>query len=70
MRTKVLNLSHNKTTERTLQTMTTYEKFEYLKEALTTDILLQELYNYYGEWQIESALDSIATDYDMFELVD
>lgn len=50
--------------------MTTYEKFEYLKKALTTDILLQELYNYYGEWQIESAIESIATDYDMTELVD
>jgi hypothetical protein len=45
--------------------METWDKFELLAEELGYETLARELYNYYGSWSMDNALDSIATDYDI-----
>lgn len=45
--------------------MSTYEKFEQLREIFGDASLLKELYEYFGSFDIENAIESIANDYDI-----
>lgn len=45
--------------------MNGYDKLMNLCEILGTDTVISELYNYFGDWDIEKAVDSIGNDYDI-----
>lgn len=45
--------------------MTGYDKLSELIEQLGEETVINELYNYFGDWDIEKAVDSISNDYDL-----
>lgn len=45
--------------------MEAYEIYELLKEELSTEDLLEAVYQYFGNWGMEPCLRSIASDYDI-----
>lgn len=45
--------------------METWQMLEILKEELGAETLLQEVFNYFGNWDMEDCFKSIAKDYEV-----
>lgn len=45
--------------------MSTWEKFEELRELLGDEVMLNAVYQYFGDWGMEECVSSIAADYDV-----
>ena len=44
--------------------MSTWDKFEEMREVLGDKRMLDAVYRYFGDWGMEKCVASIATDYD------
>lgn len=44
--------------------MSTWDKFEEMREVLGDETMLDAVYQYFGDWRMEECVESIATDYD------
>lgn len=45
--------------------MSTYERFERLREILGDEELLENVYRYFGDWEMQDCIESIETDFEI-----